>query len=125
MSLMVLFKREKQQGRNESKMFKLKKYKHRKERTSKNQLKYLGRLHLKKISRQTKLDQQIVADEDVTSVGNSKKHSSKINMDEGVFIPNQQVVYLDTPTSRRKRRRHDVESNVITENQSENYGDSL
>ena len=46
-------------------------------------------------------------------------------MDDDVSIPNQQVIHLDTPTSRRKRRRQDVESNVITENQSENYGDSF
>ena len=31
----------------------------------------------KKISHPTELDQQIVVDEDVTSVGKSKKHSSK------------------------------------------------
>ena len=46
-------------------------------------------------------------------------------MDEGAFILDQQVVHLDTPSSRCKRRRQDVESNVIIENQSEIYGDSL
>ena len=46
-------------------------------------------------------------------------------MDEGVFIPGQQVFHLDTPASRHKRRRQDFESNVITENQSEIFGDSL
>ena len=45
-------------------------------------------------------------------------------MDEASFIPDQQVVHLDTPTSRHKIRRQDVESNVNTENQSEIYGDS-
>ena len=69
----------------------------------------------KKISRPTELDQQIVADEDVTSVGKSKKHSSKKHIDEGDFIPDQQVVHLDTLASRRKRRIQDVESNVSTE----------
>ena len=76
----------------------------------------------KKISRPTKLDQQIVADEDVTSVGNSKKHSSKINMDEGAFIPNKQVFHLDTPASIHKRRKQDVESNVISKNQRNLWG---
>ena len=80
---------------------------------------------LKKISRPTELDQQIVAIEDVTSTGKSKKHSSKINMDEGTFIPDQQVIHLDTPALRHRRRRQDVESNVITKNQSDNFGDSL
>ena len=47
----------------------------------------------KKISHPTDLDQKIVADEDVTSVGNSKKHSSKINMDEGAFIHDKQVFH--------------------------------
>ena len=46
-------------------------------------------------------------------------------MDEGASIPDQQVVHLDTPTSRRKMRRQDVESNVSTGNQSEISGDSL
>ena len=36
----------------------------------------------------------------------------------------KKVVHLDTPCSRRKRRQ-DVEPNVITENQSEISGDSL
>ena len=36
----------------------------------------------------------------------------------------KKVVHLDTPSSRRKRRQV-VEPNVITENQSEIYGDSL
>ena len=40
-------------------------------------------------------------------------------MDEGTFIPNQQVVHLDTPASKCKMRRQDVESNLSTENQSE------
>ena len=55
MSLMILFIREKHQGRNECKMYKLKKNKHRKERTSKNKLKYLRRLHLKKYISQLNL----------------------------------------------------------------------
>ena len=46
-------------------------------------------------------------------------------MDEDSFIHDQQGVHLDTPYSRRKRRRQYVESNVITENQSEKYVDSL
>ena len=76
----------------------------------------------KKISLPTELDQQIVDDEDVASTSKSKKHSSKINMDEGAFIPDQEVVHLDTPASRRKRRKQYVKSNVITENQSKNLG---
>ena len=46
-------------------------------------------------------------------------------MDEGAFILDQKVVHLDTLDSRRKRRRQDVESNVITKNKSENSRDSL
>ena len=69
MPLMVLFKRQKQKGRNKCKMYKLKNYKHRKERTSKNQLKYLRRLHLKNIYFPSELDQQIIVDEDATSTG--------------------------------------------------------
>ena len=42
-------------------------------------------------------------------------------MDEGAFIPDQQVVHLDTPTSRSKMRRQDVESNVSTRNQSDSF----
>ena len=47
----------------------------------------------KKISLPTKLDQHIVVDEDVTYAGKSKKHSSKINMDEGAFIHDKQVFH--------------------------------
>ena len=71
---------------------------------------------LKKISHPTELDQQIVVDEDVTSAGKSKKHSSKKNINEGSFIPDQLVIHLNTLASRRKRRRQDVESNLSTEN---------
>ena len=46
-------------------------------------------------------------------------------MDEGAFIHDEQVVNLDRPTSRCKRRRKYVESNVITENKSEIYGKNL
>ena len=119
MSLMVLFKRQKQKGRNKCKMYKLKNYKHRKERTSKNQLKYLIRFHLKNIYFPTELDQQIVVDEDATSPCKSKKHSSKKNIDEGSFIPDQQFVHLNALASIHKRKRQDVESNLSTENQSE------
>ena len=97
-------------------MYQLKNYKHRKERTSKNKLKYIRRLHLKNIYFPTELDQQIIIDEDATSAGKSKKHSFKKNIDEGSFIPNQQVVHLNTLASRCKRRRQDVESNLSTEN---------
>ena len=54
------------------------------------------------------LDQQIVVVGDITYVGKSKKHSSKIDMDGGAFIPNQQVVHLNALASRCKRRRQDV-----------------
>ena len=40
----------------------------------------------KKIPLPTELNQQIVADEDITYAGKSKKHSSKKNMDESAFI---------------------------------------
>ena len=43
MSLMVLFKREKHKGWNKWKMYKLKNYRHTKERTFRNKLKYLRR----------------------------------------------------------------------------------
>ena len=64
----------------------------------------------------TNLDKQIGVYEDVISAGKSKKHSSKRTMDEGVFIPDQRDVHLDTPASRHKRRRKYVESNVIAKN---------
>ena len=79
----------------------------------------------KKISHPNELDQQIVVDEDVTSAGKSKKHSSKINIYECAFILDQHVVHLDKLASRCKRRTQDVESNVIIKNQSENSEDSL
>jgi len=97
-------------------MYKLKNYRHTKERTFRNKLKYLRRFQLKNIYFPTKLDQQIVVDEDATSTSKSKKHSSKKNIDEGSFSPDQQVDHLNTLSSRRKRRRQDVESNLDTEN---------
>ena len=99
-------------------MYKLKNYKHRKERTSKNQLKYVRRFHLKNIYFPTKLDQQFVVDEDATSAGKSTEHSSQKNIDECSFIPDQQVIHLYTRASIHKRRRQDVEFNVSTENKS-------
>ena len=68
----------------------------------------------KKIYFPTDLYQQIIVDEDATSAGKSKKHSLKKNIDEGSFIPNQQVVHLNTLDSRCKRRRQVVESNIST-----------
>ena len=106
-------------------MYKLKNYRHTKERTFRNQLKYLRRFQLKNIYFPTKLDQQIVVDEDATSPCKSKKHSSKKNIDEGSFIIDQQVFHLNTMASRHKRKRQDVESNLSTENQCEIYRYSL
>ena len=76
-------------------MYKLKNYRHTKERTFRNKLKYLRRFQLKNIYFPTKLDQQIVVDEDATSPCKSKKHSSKKNIDEGSFIPDKQFVHLN------------------------------
>ena len=70
----------------------------------------------KKIYSPTELDQQIIVDEDATSASKSKKQSSIKNIDEGYFIPNQQVVQLNALASRHKRRRHDVQSNLSTKN---------
>ena len=100
-------------------MCNLKNYRHTKQSTFRNQLKYLRRFQLKNIYFPTKLDQQIVVDEDATSPCKSKKHSSKKNIDEGSFIPDQQFVHLNALASRHKRKRQDVESNLSTENQSE------
>ena len=100
-------------------MYKLKNYRHTKEKTFRNQLKYLRRFQLKNIYFPTKLDQQIVVDEDATSPCKSKKHSSKKDIEEGSFIPDQQFVHLNALASRHKRKRQDVESNLSTENQCE------
>ena len=63
------FQKAETKRKKQVKMYKRKNYKHRKERTSKNQLKYLRRLHLKNIYFPSELDQQIIVDEDATSAG--------------------------------------------------------
>ena len=58
-------------------MYKLKNYKHKKGKDIQKSTKVLKKDKVKKMSLLTKLDQEIVVDEDVTSASKSKKHSSK------------------------------------------------